>query len=315
MNSKIIDNSYTVDPEAIETYARDGVVKIENPFDPYWIDGLVEVYERIMRDAERGETNHKIHRTPTGMTGLQNVILREPFYKKWAMESPVSQIVGEVLQSSTARFYFDNFFIKEGNDPGAATMLHHDVAAFGFKGTQLPSFWVALGDVEEDNAPLICALGSHKDTSFMWRSPIQKPGLPLLDGYREPSGIPAYIEENGFEIKSFPAKKGDVVIFSPYVIHGSKPRVHGAGKRTGFSSRWFGDDVRWEPTIYNEMEASMHSHPIPYGARPSDDMFPIIWSKDEGRVAAKTGKFTTLITLEPKDRPIEGVAQSMGRRS
>ena len=91
--------------------------------------------------------------------------------------------------------------------------------------------------------------------------------------------------------------------------------MHGAGKRIGFSSRWFGDDVRWEPTIYNEMEASMHSHPIPYGARPSDDMFPIIWSKDEGRVAAKTGKFTTLITLEPKDRPIEGVAQSMGRRS
>lgn len=304
-----------VTQDEIDTYASDGVVHIKQPFEQHWIDGMIEIYERILRDHDEDSDQHRVNRAENGAVGIQNVILREPFYRKWAIESGVAQIVGEITQSSAVRFYFDNFFIKTGNDESVATALHHDVAAFGFKGTQLPSFWLALTDVDEDNAPLICALGSHKDTSFMWRSPAQPKGLPLLEGYREPAGIPDYIAQNDFPIVSFPAQKGDVIMVNPYLIHGSLPRKKGSGMRAGFSSRWMGDDVRWLPTDYNKAEASMQEREIPYGAEPPTDLFPPIWSQKEGARAKKTGEFTSMITLEPtKEKSKELYSTSVAGR-
>ena len=290
---------YEVPQHLIDFYQENGAVHLEQPFDSYWIDGLLAGFEEIMHNFENGSTDYPVMRR-NGNLGIQNCILRHPFYRKWAIESPVAEIVGQVTQSETVRFYFDNFFCKEGTNKEAATPLHHDVAAFGFKGTKLPSFWLALTDVDMDNAPLITALGSHKDTSFMWRSPAQKSGLPLLEGYREPTGIPEYIEEHGYELKSWPVKKGDVIMVNPYALHASHNRTGGAGLRIGHSSRWLGDDVTWQGSLYNELEASTHEPALEIGSKPSDEQFPVVWKRGEGNLARKTGKFTTHITLEPK---------------
>ncbi len=293
------DFEYEIPQHLIDYYADHGAVQLEQPFDSYWIDGLLDGYEEIMSNWEAGSTDYPVVRR-NGNLGIQNVILRHPFYRKWAIESPVAEIVGQVIQSDTIRFYFDNFFCKEGTEKEAATPLHHDVAAFGFKGTQLPSFWLALTDVDMDNAPLITALGSHKNTGFMFRSPAQKSGLPLLEGYREPTGIPDYLADNGYELKSWPVKKGDVLVVNPYTIHASHHRTGGAGIRIAHSSRWLGDDVTWQGSIYNEMEASTHDPQLEVGSPPSDEQFPIVWRRNEGNLARKTGQFTTHITLEPK---------------
>lgn len=288
-----------VSQDKIDYYAENGVVKLEQPFSSYWVDGLLDGYEEIMRGFDAGSKDYPMSRR-NGNLGIQNVVMRHPFYRRWAVESPVAEIVGQITQSDTVRFYFDSFFCKEGTVKEAATPLHHDVAAFGFKGTQLPSFWLALTDVDMDNAPLYTALGSHKNTDFMFRSPAQKSGLPLLEGYREPTEIPDYIRENGYELKTWPVSKGDVIMVNPYAIHGSLHRNGGAGIRIGFSSRWMGDDVTWQGSVYNEVEGSTHEPKLELGSRPSEQQFPVIWKRDEGNIARATGAFTTHITLEPK---------------
>jgi hypothetical protein len=292
---------FAVPPALIEQYAREGAVLIPQPFSDDWIEGLLDAYRRIVRDWEAGSTDYPVTRR-NGHVNVQNVVLRHPLYRRWATESAVASIVGQVTQSETVRFYFDNFFVKEGEAGENATMLHHDVPAFGFQGTKLPSFWLALTDVDESNAPLVTYAGSHGDCAHMFRSPVQKPGLPLLPGYREPGEIGPYLEAGGFERKVWPARKGDVIMVHPYTIHGSLPRVAGAGggERIGFSSRWLGDDVRWRGTVYHEVEASTHPYELPYDSPPPDDLFPVIWTRDKGNVHAETGRFTTHITLEPR---------------
>ena len=61
-----------------------------------------------------------------------------------------------------------------------------------------------------------------------------------------------------------------------------------------------GDDVRWVPSVYCEVEASSHPYEIPEGAAPPDELFPVVWDAEQGQVARNTGKFTTHITLEPR---------------
>lgn len=296
-----VDADLVVPQRLIDQFASEGAVKIEQPFSTDWVEALTEEFHRIVADWEAGSTAYPVVRAPNGMLGVQNVILRSPVYRRWAVESSVAAVVGQITQSETVRFYFDNFFCKEGDKPEAATPLHHDVPSFGMKGTKLPSFWLALTDVDVDNAPLVTYAGSHADTSFMFRSPVQKPGLPLLEGYREPAEIPAHLEKHGYERKVWPCRKGDVLMVHPFCIHGSLARPPGArGMRIGFSSRWLGDDVTWSPTLYNEVEAQTHDASSVVGAAPNDAMFPVVWRRGEGTVARTSGAFTSHITLEPR---------------
>jgi ectoine hydroxylase-related dioxygenase (phytanoyl-CoA dioxygenase family) len=290
----------SISRRVVDDYARDGIVLIEKPFEPHWVDGLFEEFQRIVHDYEAGSQEYPVRRV-NGTLGIQNVVLRNAYYRRWATESPVAEIVGRVIQSKSIRFYFDNFFCKEGDAPEQATPIHHDVAAFGFKGVQLPSFWLALSDVDLDNAPLVAYPGSHRDMSVMYRSILQKPGLPLLPGYREHDAIDEYLDRGGFERRIYTAQRGDVIVLNPYTIHGSLPRTAGPkGMRIGFSTRWLGDDVRWQPSVYCEVEASSHPRELEAGVAPPADLFPVVWDAEEGHVARRTGRFTTHITLEPK---------------
>jgi hypothetical protein len=299
------EEHFVVPRSDIDAYQRDGALLLRQPFKRAWIDGLLAAFDEALALADSGDTFYKVIRRP-GVVSIQNMILRHPFYKKWAVESPVASIVGQVTQSETVRFYFDNFFGKEGaTGPSQGTPFHHDVAAFGFKGRQLPSFWLALTDVDIDNAPLVIYAGSQhgldgKGLNEMFRSSIQKPGLPLLPGYREHAEVLPYVAEGKFERRVLLAEKGDVIMLNPYTIHGSLDRKREDGRRIGFSSRWMGSDVRWRPTIYNEVEESCHIVRVPDGAPPPDEMFPVVWSRQEGNLALRTGRFTSHITLEPK---------------
>jgi hypothetical protein len=299
-----VAESFQVPRALIETYGREDAVLIPQPFGAHWVEPMRARVLEILAAADSGSRDFPVGRKG-GTVGIQNVILRDPLYRHWATESAVASIVGQVTQSRTVRFYFDNFFIKEGTEAENGTPVHHDVPSFGFQGTQLPSFWLALTDVGMDNAPLVTWAGSQGDCTHKFRSPIQKPGLPLLPGYREPAEMQDYLRAGGYERKVHVARQGDVIMVNPYCIHGSLPQLAGRGEplRIGFSSRWFGDDVRWHGNLYHEVEASTHPRPLSDGEAPPDELFPVIWDRDAGQVYERSGRFTTHITLEPKRSP------------
>jgi hypothetical protein len=52
--------------------------------------------------------------------------------------------------------------------------------------------------------------------------------------------------------------------------------------------------------VYHEVEASTHPYPLADGAEPPDELFPVVWDRESGSVAERSGRFTTHITLEPR---------------
>ena len=287
----------------IETYDRDGVVLLKQPFDSYWIHGLSTRMRQIVEDIQAGKSEFYA-KNSTGRVHVHNAVNKDPFFRKFVVESPAAEICARTIGSKTARFYFDVTFCKlaasEKEAVDAATSLHHDVAAFGFKGQHLPSFWLALTDVTEGDAPLVVALGSHKKITDLFRSPGVNPDLPLVSGYRDHHDIYDFVREGGYEMKLIPTKKGDVVVLNPYVVHASAPVTNEGAFRMGFSTRWIGDDVRWTPSPYTSVEAETYPQPIPVGATAPDEWFPLMWSEKDGQVAKDQGRFNPFISIQPK---------------
>ena len=286
-----------------DAYDRDGAVLLEQPFDDYWIDGLSSRMRAIIDDIQAGKSEFYAP-SNSGRIHVHNAVNKDPFFRRFVVESPAAEICARTIGSDAARFYFDVTFCKlaaaEKEAVDAATSLHHDVAAFGFKGQHLPSFWLALTDVTEGDAPLVVAVGSHKKITDLFRSPGVNPDLPLVEGYRDHAEIYDFVREGGFELKLFPAKKGDVIVLNPYVVHASAPVTNEGAFRMGFSSRFIGDDVRWTPSPYTSVEAETYPRPLKVGDSAPDEWFPLMWSKARGQVARDEGRFNPFISIAPK---------------
>jgi ectoine hydroxylase-related dioxygenase (phytanoyl-CoA dioxygenase family) len=297
------EKTFDVTPAMIEAYDRDGVVLLDRPFSDFWVDGLASRMKAIVDDIQAGRSEYYA-KTSSGRVHVHNAVTKDPFFRRFVVESPAAEICARVIGSKSARFYFDVTFCKLAaateQAVDAATSLHHDVAAFGFKGRHLPSFWMALSDVGEGDAPLVVALGSHKKITDLFRSPGVNPDLPLVPGYRDHAEIYDFVADHGFEMKLFPAKKGDVVVLNPYVVHASAPMTNEGAFRMGFSSRWIGDDVRWTPSPYTSVEAETYPEPLAEGAVPPDTWFPLIWGEAEGDLARREGRFNPFISIQPK---------------
>jgi ectoine hydroxylase-related dioxygenase (phytanoyl-CoA dioxygenase family) len=265
---------------ACKTYDRDGVVLLRHAFAPAQVDALAHRMTDMVDAAVSGKLDLVTSRAP-GRAEVYNSVRREQLFRNFVFRSAAPEIAARIAGSQLVRFYFDVTFCKIGADltktGGAATSLHHDVASFAFKGRQLPSLWLALTDVPLDAGPLVFALGSHTHTETLFRASGNYTDPPA-EGYRDHGDVIGFIAQERFEMRTFPAEAGDVIVIHPYVLHGSTPVAKGARRRLGFCTRWMGDDVTWRPSPYTLGEARMISN-LPVGSKPPDESFPVTWSR------------------------------------
>jgi ectoine hydroxylase-related dioxygenase (phytanoyl-CoA dioxygenase family) len=273
--------AWQLEQAARPLYERDGVTPLRQPFESRWIDCLARSAEAILEDTQRNRTRYFLS-SSLGRCDLYNISKVDPLVSRFINESPAAEICARVSGSKTVRFYFDVLFCKfplgTAQSAEAATSLHHDVSAFGFKGTQLPTLWLALTDISENDAPLQVALGSHKDTSQLFRAYGNYLHAPPK-GYKDHADIHHFVRERGFELRRFPLERGDALILHPYVIHGSVPMHHGGTARLGFCTRWMGDDVSWMPSSETTAEACSYPRSLPVGAQPPEQWFPTLWRR------------------------------------
>jgi ectoine hydroxylase-related dioxygenase (phytanoyl-CoA dioxygenase family) len=169
----------------------------------------------------------------------------------------------------------DATFIKQGNDPSAATPWHNDVCTFPFVGDHLPSLWIALTHVEEDNAPMLTLAGSNLD-GWRYHSPLSRQDV-RLEGYRPWAELEARVAAQDADIRVWPARAGDALLIHPKTVHASRPG-HPGRRRVAFTTRWIGSDVVWAPDALSAIIAPLASHPAmrPHEA-PPEALFPTLW--------------------------------------
>ncbi len=268
-----------VTPEMIESYRRDGAVCVPGAFKDYWADTLVSRFEKILSDGADAHPGVYIRNEGDGRIGFAFACRADKVYQQWAWESGAAELVAKVIESSTARLWFDALFYKDGIEPRTATPWHHDITSFSFKGNMIPSLWIALTDVDEDSAPLVTLPGSHLEQEFQYRPPPSDPNIPLPPKHIERDDLEKRVEGMTEGLQQWTVNKGDAVILHPWLVHGSLPHRKENSPRLGFSTRWLGDDTVFAPTGLSEPDSLLQAYdePIKHGESPRGDAFPQIF--------------------------------------
>ena len=260
-----------------ETFATDGVVKIEQAVDVTWVDQLLEVAERELIQPGDWVTDSNPGATVNRLFTTRYLWRHDPVIRSFVYDSGIAGMVGELLGATSTRLYFDHTLVKEPNTT-APTPWHQDIPYWPFLGKQIGPAWVALTSTTVAASSLEFIRGSHKwdnyyapegfDDSVTWTAEFDGPKVPDIDAARD-----------DYDIVGFDVEPGDALIFSAWTLHGA-PSNAGDNRRAAFSTRWLGDDSSWAPHPGCDPTVTQDDVSVAPGDYPADDdRFPICWSR------------------------------------
>ena len=307
MNSEL---PITITQEDRDTYRRDGVVLIKAAFDGDWIEYLQEAWQRIrelnpedtytlpeallaqdphLREeilANRSEhaASRKLYTEQAeGFIRFKYMRWWVPEFRRFAFESPAAELIGRVIGAKNVRFFVDALFSKE---PGCSTSTywHSDQSAWPVSGEQVPTMWMPLYPVSAELSSLEYIAGSHSVEDNSWPNTFnaKKIGRPpersvYFDWEQRRSDATV-------RFVSYDMNPGDVVILHPATQHGGGPNLHPTQPRVAVSTRWFGDDVRWDPRPECINIPGTPQDRMPRGQPVNqDDIFPVVWRDEAGQ--------------------------------
>lgn len=258
--------------EEIRAYERDGVVLLRGIIDPAWFDELQPVAKRITAGKE------DFGLLPTYPGRYMSRTVEE--FRRFIFDSPVAEAAARVMRSKEVRFFFDEFFAK-GPRSSEATIWHTDRMGWPTVGNMVPSIWIPMADVAEENC-LECILGSHdRDDRYWLFSPNARQMVRPDDRITHPDEAKLRADPNN-TFKQWEMKAGDMLIVHPWTLHYS----HGNSAddwRIAISIRVFGDDIRWKPRPDCVNLAGVSFDEMIEGEKPGGQMFPLLWSESGER--------------------------------
>lgn len=224
-----------VTPQHIHQYQTTGVCKVENVVSPTWLAALRDGC--VLAQDEAGPYAEYLHAatdTGTFFTDLE-MARRLPLFSAFALHGPAAAVAGTVMQSNTARYLYDQLFVKE-QGVSTVTPWHQDGGYWRVQGTQVASVFVPLDPVAAQEG-LQFVTGSHawplhNPQHFADGTPYRGTSLPTMPD------VSQMAQEGAVNVQTFDLQPGDVLVFSAKTVHGG-PGNWGRA----ISTRWVGDDA------------------------------------------------------------------------
>ena len=272
-----------------DTYDAVGAVRVDGVFSEAWVDSFTRVVDDLISRVRAGTIPSLVPPHPVyqpivfeehdGYVRMISTLPHAPRLSELLLASLAPKIVADTIGADSLRLWVDGTFLKEGNAAGTATPWHNDQCTYSLIGEHVPSLWIALTDVDEDNSPLTTLAGSHRD-AWRYHSPFSPQDVPTPTGFKPWQHLLDRVRAPDADIRVWPVKRGDAIVLHPKVIHGSLPRhASSAGRRIGFSVRWIGDDVVWAPNVLNQLAPFDRNPLMQAGKPPPEVIFPVVWRR------------------------------------
>ncbi|MEQ9112458.1 MAG: phytanoyl-CoA dioxygenase family protein [Rhodospirillaceae bacterium] len=272
-----------------KSYQDVGTVHVPGAVTAEKVGQLTKIIDDVIERVRSGKMPQRSEDDPVfldieiedhdGYVRIINVMPRVPSIKDWLFSTNLPDIVADLIGADSLRIWLDGTFSKVGSSSKTATPWHTDESTFSLQGEHLPSLWIGLTNVDEDNSPLITLAGSHKD-KHRYHSPYSPQNVDLPSDYRPWSALMAQAEDPDADIRVWTAKAGDILLIHPKTIHAALPRTSDdGGRRLAFTIRWVGSDVVWNPNPLT-MLAPFDSNPLmERGKPPPEELFPVVWRR------------------------------------
>lgn len=291
-----------------DSYRRDGVICIRGAFDDHWIRHLREAWESIrhlppeqtyqlpeafLKDnpplaeevaAIRSElsANRKLYTEQAeGFVRCKYMHCWAPAFREFVETSAAAELVGRVIAAREVRFFIDAIFMKEPNCE-TSTYWHADQPAWPLSGEHIPTMWMPLYPVSASLSSLEYIAGSHRQPDHSWPNTFNAKRIKRPSQRGDFTDFEARRDDPEVRFLAFDMEPGDVVILHPAMYHGGGANRHPSQPRVALSTRWFGDDVRWDPRPECVNVPGMPASAMRPGEPVrEDEIFPILWTQTE----------------------------------
>lgn len=280
-----------VTAEDIAAYRADGAVCLRSVLDQDWVrllhDATLALVSRIAAAAEvrRGERIEWALGRARGehkSAALKHLWHDDPAIRRYVLESPCAEVTAQVLESDTLRFFYDEIFYKP---PGVATPTswHCDQPGWPVSGFMTPSVWMPFTSIDV-NSGLEVIAASHKQFRPYWNKTNNSVKMVKPPDREDYPDCEAMRRDPGVQFLSWNMEPGDLLVVHPCALHASRG-VPGANARLALSTRWFGDDITWNPRPECVNTRGISFDEMLPGEQPSGPLFPLVW--DHGPVEAQ----------------------------
>jgi len=262
-----------------KTYLSDGVVKIPGAVANEWLSEIAVMAEKELADPGEWVTDTNPGAKTNRLFTSRYRWKTDSVVNRYVYESGVAQIAAALMESSTARLYFDHLLVKEPKTE-APTPWHQDIPYWPFWGKQICSAWLSISEVTVAESSLEFVRGSHAWDSYFAPEAFDgaKNWTTDFKGERAPDVASA---RNEFDIIGFDVEPGDAIFFSAWILHGA-PGNAGSKRRTALSTRWLGDDVTWYPHPGSDPTVTDEDTNVESGQYPDDERhFPLVYASPD----------------------------------
>lgn len=256
--------------------ARDGVCCVRGVTTPEFVDLAREAIEENLADLSPGAK-----RASAGDDGafVEDFCSwqRIPSIERFARESGVARVAGELMGARQVRLYHDHVLVKE---PGTRqrTPWHQDQPYYNVAGAQNVSMWFPVDPVARESTLKFVA-GSHLGPWFMPRTFLDDQAKWFPEGsLAELPDIDAHPEE--FRVLGWELEPGDAVFFNMATLHAAGG-VSGTNRRRVLSLRFLGEEMRHAPRAWTTSPPFPGlEDELPDGAPLDHPLFPVLWERD-----------------------------------
>ena len=267
----------------VKSYQENGVVRVENFFDPAEIavckDEYFEVCEIAGSDISREEPVVVLWTHVEGATKKISKLSQLPAFESLIRNKLVPYLSEFVIESypsiaSPRLQLLETIVFNKPPQISNTLNWHQDVAYFPLQPNNQIAVWFPLSLVTEEIGPMVYAHGSHKlgikgSTNLHDRTPFDGEDRDLIPD--DPSTI-------GLDVVSYPSDVTDLLIHDGYTWHYSKPNISPDNPRMGVSVRFIIEAACFDPRP-GQGAAFTKQIDVSKGEEIISDCFPVLWQK------------------------------------
>jgi len=156
-----LDSEYTLSPEQVARFQKDGYIKLKNVLSPEVLDYYGKEITRLVLLSSK-EAAPLEERGTYGKAFLQimNLWRKSEIVREFVLGQRLARIATELLQTEGVRLYHDQALYKEAG--GGYTPWHVDQYYWPVSTEKTVTAWIPLHEVPLDHGPLMFSVGSQR---------------------------------------------------------------------------------------------------------------------------------------------------------
>ncbi|MEM7220676.1 MAG: phytanoyl-CoA dioxygenase family protein [Pseudomonadota bacterium] len=240
--------SYPITQNQLEAFRTDGALMLRGLIDAPTLDALRRAVDDDMR--EPGPFYHGYESDEGRFHGNLRLWETHATFRAFCLSEFNARVAQTLLGAQKINLLYDQLFVKE-QAMSQRTRWHNDQPYWPISGRQVISLWIALDPTTAENGRLEFIRGSHR-----WERWFQPEAFGKTDDNLAYERNPDYeiipdIESARarYDIITWDLEPGDAYVFHGMTVHGAGGNSSGERMRRGYTVRYVGDDVRYDPRI------------------------------------------------------------------